>query len=124
MLRLWGRTSSSTIGKTAVKRHWYAISLTYLSNYIAHSYCKESAIISALDEHKQVTAHAFDAVSTGNTTLILARAIAKSSPDGKGKVTYVLGLTPEQAAELPEGVTAERTSVGTAYGADQECTEM
>ena len=47
--------------------------------------------------------------------------LAKVSPNGKGKVTYVLFFTDEEAKQLPAGIEAERTGVNTAYGEDEEC---
>lgn len=100
-------------------------------NALVRSYClltlakhaltirQEQAIISAAAGHP--ISHAYDAISENGSALLLARVLAKTSPDGKGKVTYVLFFTDEEAKQLPPGITAERTGVNTAYGEDEEC---
>ncbi|KIY45727.1 GroES-like protein [Fistulina hepatica ATCC 64428] len=58
--------------------------------------------------------YAYDAAGLNNSTLLLARALAKTSTNGHGKVTSVLPFDAHD--QLPKGVTVERTSVGAAYG--------
>ncbi|KAI0752214.1 chaperonin 10-like protein [Irpex lacteus] len=66
--------------------------------------------------------HILDAVTENDSTLLLARVLARISPDGKGKVTYVLPLSEEdlKIKQFPAGIDAEFTSVGSAYGEDEE----
>ncbi|KAI0347681.1 GroES-like protein [Trametopsis cervina] len=63
---------------------------------------------------------AYDAIPVQGSTLLLARALSKTSLSGKGKVTHVGQLSEEDAKALPAGVEAERTGVNSAYGADEE----
>ncbi|KAI0094316.1 GroES-like protein [Irpex rosettiformis] len=76
------------------------------------------ALVKASSGHQ--ISHVFDAVSQDGSTLLLARVLVKISPNGKGKVTYVLFLTDEESKQLPAGIEAEQTAVSTAYGEDEE----
>ncbi len=53
--------------------------------------------------------------------MLLARALTKISPNGKGKITYVLYLSDEENKQIPAGIDIERTGVNTVYGEDEEC---
>ena len=64
----------------------------------------------------------YDAVTENGSTLLLARVLSKVSPDGKGKITYVLPPPEDELKQIPSGIEYERTSVGSAYGGDEECT--
>lgn len=79
------------------------------------------ALVTASAEHR--ISHILDAVTENDSTLLLARVLARISPDGTGKVTYVLPLSDEdlKVKEFPAGIDAEFTSVGSAYGEDEEC---
>jgi len=79
----------------------------------------EAALTDALLETGLPCDTAMDCVSQGGTILELAGALSSTSLTGGGKVTYVLAITEEEQNNLPPMVTAERTSVGTAYGADE-----
>ena len=81
----------------------------------------ESALVSVAQAKGVPVAHAFDAICENGSSVVLARVLSKTSPTGKGKVTYVLNLTENEQKEIPEGITSERTSVGSAYGADEAC---
>lgn len=76
-------------------------------------------MIAAASGHN--ASHVFDAVVKEGTILLLARALSKIAPDGKGTLTYVLFLSDEDAKKLPPGITAIKTSVDSAYGKDLEC---
>jgi hypothetical protein len=65
--------------------------------------------------------HAYDAVSQNGSILMLARVLSKTSPNAKGKVTFVLAVSDEEMKQLPSGIEVERTGVNTAYGEDEEC---
>lgn len=58
-------------------------------------------------------------MSQPGTTPLLGRVLAKTSPDGKGKVAYVFNIGDEQ--KLPPGIAGLYVSVGTAYGEDEAC---
>lgn len=77
-------------------------------------------LFSALSGHP--CPYAFDAVSQSGSSLLLGRVLAKTTPPGiQAKVTYVLVLSDEEKKQLPAGVDAERTAVGTAYEEDEIC---
>lgn len=58
-------------------------------------------------------------MSQPGTTPLLGGVLAKTSPDGKGKVAYVFNIGDEQ--KLPPGIAGLYVSVGTAYAEDEAC---
>ena len=60
-------------------------------------------------------------MSIKGTTLLLGRVLAKTSPDGNGKVVYVLSVSEEEQRQLPSGVVAQRTSAGAVFGSSEAC---
>lgn len=77
------------------------------------------ALVEAAKGHP--VSHAFDGITENGSTLRLAKVLSQTSPDKKGKVTYVLSLSDEDAEQFPPGIAHERTGVNTAYGDDWEC---
>lgn len=67
------------------------------------------------------TSGAFDAVALNSSTVTLGLTLAKTSPDGKGRVVYVSYLSDEDAKLIPSGITTGKTQVGTAYAEDEAC---
>ncbi|OCB90534.1 GroES-like protein [Sanghuangporus baumii] len=63
---------------------------------------------------------AYDAIAEKGSTVILSRVLAKVSPTGKGKVTFLLPVSDDDLKKIPEGIEYERTFVGTAYGKDKD----
>ncbi|KAL5498916.1 hypothetical protein ACEPAH_1434 [Sanghuangporus vaninii] len=61
----------------------------------------------------------YDAVSEKGSTVILSRVLAKVSPTGKGKITFLLPVG-DDLKQVPEGIEYERTLVGAAYGEDKD----
>ncbi|KAI0347680.1 GroES-like protein [Trametopsis cervina] len=78
----------------------------------------EQAIVSAAAGYNVDVA--YDAISVKGSTLLLARALTKTSSSGTGKVTYVSPLDEEDTKALPNGVAVERAGVNTAYGEDEQ----
>ncbi|KAL5522724.1 hypothetical protein ACEPAG_8742 [Sanghuangporus baumii] len=78
----------------------------------------ESALVEAA-KGKNVQ-HVYDAISEKGSIALLSRVLSKVSPNGKGKVTYVLILSEDEQKQIPKGIETERTGVNTAYGEDQE----
>ncbi|KAL5522797.1 hypothetical protein ACEPAG_8815 [Sanghuangporus baumii] len=62
----------------------------------------------------------YDAITEKGSTVILSRILAKVSPTGKGKVTFVLPISDDEIKQIPEGIEHELTSVGTAYAEDKD----
>ncbi|KAL5481120.1 hypothetical protein ACEPAI_10061 [Sanghuangporus weigelae] len=62
----------------------------------------------------------YDAVTEERSTVILSRVLAKVSPTGKGKVTFVQPVSDEDLKQIPEGIEYERTFVMAAYGEDKD----
>ncbi|KAL5522799.1 hypothetical protein ACEPAG_8817 [Sanghuangporus baumii] len=62
----------------------------------------------------------YDAVTEKGSTLMLSRVLAKISPTGKGKVTFVQPVSDEDLKQIPEGIECERTFVKAAYEEDEE----
>ena len=67
------------------------------------------------------TSIAYDAVTPTGSTFLIGRVLAKTSPDGTGKIAIVWDLSEEDQKQFPPGVVPLRTRVGTAYGADEAC---
>ncbi|KAL5522937.1 hypothetical protein ACEPAF_1204 [Sanghuangporus sanghuang] len=63
---------------------------------------------------------AYDAIAEKGSSVILSRVLAKVSPTGKGKVTFLLPVSDDDLKKIPEGIEYERTFVGTAYGKDKD----
>ncbi|EJC99166.1 GroES-like protein [Fomitiporia mediterranea MF3/22] len=78
----------------------------------------EQALISASSGHN--VEYVYDAITENQSTLSLSRVLAKASPTGKGKVTYILMPSEDELNQIPQGIVAERTGVNTAYGDDEE----
>ncbi|OCB90536.1 GroES-like protein [Sanghuangporus baumii] len=78
----------------------------------------ESALIEAA-KGKNVQ-YVYDVVSEDGSIVLLSRVLSKVSPNGKGKVTYVLTLTEDEQKQIPQGIETGRAGAGTAYGEDQE----
>ncbi|OCB89336.1 GroES-like protein [Sanghuangporus baumii] len=62
----------------------------------------------------------YDAIAEKGSSVILSRVLAKVSPTGKGKVTFLLPVSDDDLKQVPEGIEYERTLVGTAYGEDKD----
>ena len=80
---------------------------------------QEQALITAVDSRPASVA--YDAVTLKGSTLLLGRVLAKTAPNGNGKVTFVLNLSEEEQKQFPPGITPLRTGVGAAYGAEEAC---
>ena len=66
--------------------------------------------------------HAFDCITLHRSHIILAQALAKTSPTKTGKVVYV-GMPPkEDVDQFPAGVEGARVWATTAHSEDGECT--
>ncbi|KAL5498996.1 hypothetical protein ACEPAH_1514 [Sanghuangporus vaninii] len=78
----------------------------------------ESALVEAAKG--KTVQYVYDAVSEKGSIALLSRVLSKVSPNGKGKVTFVLILSEEEQKKIPQGIETERTAVNTAYGQDQE----
>ncbi|KAL5481119.1 hypothetical protein ACEPAI_10060 [Sanghuangporus weigelae] len=63
---------------------------------------------------------AYDAITEKGSTIILSRVLAKASPTGKGKVTFVLHVSDDELKQIPEGIEYELTLVSTAHGEDKD----
>ena len=62
-----------------------------------------------------------DTISENGSIVLLSRVLAKTSPDGKGKVEYILFLSKEEEKLIPQGITTHQTWVSSAYGDDEAC---
>ena len=80
---------------------------------------QEQALIAAVGSRPNSIA--YDAVTPTGSTFLIGRVLAKTSPDGTGKIAVVWDLSEEDQRRLPPGVVPLRTRVGTAYGADEAC---
>ena len=80
---------------------------------------QEQALIDAVGSRP--TSIAYDAVTPTGSTFLIGRVLAKTSPDGTGKIAVVWDLSEEDQKKFPPGVVQVRTRVGTAYGADEAC---
>ena len=80
---------------------------------------QEQALIAAVGSRP--TSIAYDAVTPTGSTFLIGRVLAKTSPDGTGKIAIVWDLSEEDQRQFPPGVVPLRTRVGTAYGADEAC---
>ncbi|KAI5121777.1 hypothetical protein M0805_009588 [Coniferiporia weirii] len=76
----------------------------------------ESVLVDALSGRP--TSVAFDAITLYGSTLLLARVLSHTAPDGKGVVTYLLHTFLEHD-QLPDGVEARLTYVASAYLLDE-----
>ncbi|KAL5498915.1 hypothetical protein ACEPAH_1433 [Sanghuangporus vaninii] len=63
---------------------------------------------------------AFDVITEKGSTVLLSRVLAKVSPTGKGKVTFLLPVSDDELKQFPEGIEHKHTFVGTAYGEDKD----
>ncbi|THH09670.1 hypothetical protein EW145_g1847 [Phellinidium pouzarii] len=77
----------------------------------------ERALVAAAGKHP--ISYAYDAVTLDGSTVLLSRVLSQTSPTGKGRVTFVLGVSDEEKSKLPAGITPVQTLVGTAYSNDE-----
>ncbi|THH02382.1 hypothetical protein EW145_g6757 [Phellinidium pouzarii] len=93
-------------------------------DYRAHNDAQlEDALVKALSGYTCSTA--YDAIVAGNSTVTLARAVAKTSPNGSGKVTHILPLSDDLKKQFPSNVAPVHTYVGTAFSKDEAfCTRF
>ncbi|KAI5122327.1 hypothetical protein M0805_002494 [Coniferiporia weirii] len=77
----------------------------------------EAALVAALSG--KPCSSAYDAISIPGSSLLLSKVVARTSPNGKGRVTFILEVSDEERAQFPPGVDGFQTNVKTAYGVDE-----